>query len=56
MTKAQREFFNKVIKPRSVEMTIRGNLPADLNDLQEYNFESAAEQFNKDKIKENAKR
>lgn len=48
MTQQQKDFFNKVIKPKLIEMAINGTLPSDMNEINEYYFEGAAEKYNEE--------
>jgi uncharacterized protein with ATP-grasp and redox domains len=46
MNKEQRNFFNKVIKQKLIDMAIDGSLPSDLNELQDSHFEDEAKAYN----------
>ena len=46
MNKEQRNFFNKVIKQKLIDMAIDGSLPSDLNELQDSHFEEEAKAYN----------
>jgi hypothetical protein len=46
MTQEQKDFFNKVIKPKLISMTIDCSLPSDMTELQDYHFEEEAEAYN----------
>jgi uncharacterized protein with ATP-grasp and redox domains len=47
MNKEQRNFFNKVIKQKLIDMAIDGSLPSDLNELQDSHFEKEAKAYNR---------
>jgi type I site-specific restriction-modification system R (restriction) subunit len=46
MTQDQKDFFNKVIKQKLIEMAIDGSLPSDMTELQDSHFEEEAEAYN----------
>ena len=54
MNKDQKEFFDKVIQPKLVDMAIGSNLPSDMTLLGSWDFIEAAEEYNKSK-KSNSK-
>lgn len=46
MNEEQEKFFDEVIKPKLIEMAINCTLPTDMNDINSFDFENEAKEFN----------